>query len=41
MDTITFILTYAGAAAMAYLITRLITAIDYPATPHTHNRRKG
>ncbi len=40
MDTITFILTYAGAAAIAYLITRLITAIDHPNT-HTHNRRKG
>ena len=40
MDTITFILTYAGAAAIAYLITRLITVIDHPAT-HTHNRRKG
>lgn len=40
MDTITFILTYAGAAAIAYLITHLITAIDHPAT-HTHNRKKG
>ena len=40
MDTITFILTYTGAAAIAYLITRIITVIDYPAA-HTHNRRKG
>lgn len=43
MDTITFILTYAGAAAIAYLITRLITVIDHPATTHTthnHNRKE-
>ena len=37
MDTITFILTYAGAAAIAYLITRLITVIDHP---NTHNRKE-
>ena len=37
MDTITFILTYTGAAAIAYLITRLITAIDHPTT---HNRKE-
>ena len=40
MDTITFILTYAGAAAIAYLITRIITKIDHPATTHTHNRKE-
>jgi hypothetical protein len=37
MDTITFILTYAGAAAIAYLITHIITAIDHP---NTHNRKE-
>ena len=37
MDTITLILTYAGAAAIAYLITRLITAIDHPTI---HNRKE-
>lgn len=37
MDTITFILTYAGAAAIAYLITHIITAIDHPTT---HNRKE-
>ncbi len=37
MDTITFILTYTGAASIAYLITRLITAIDHPTT---HNRKE-
>lgn len=39
MDTITFILTYAGAAAIAYLITHIITVIDHPTT-HTHNRKE-
>lgn len=37
MDTTTFILTYAGAAAIAYLITYIITAIDHP---NTHNRKE-
>jgi hypothetical protein len=37
MDTITFILTYAGAAAIAYLITHIITVIDHPTT---HNRKE-
>ena len=37
MDTITFILTYVGAAAIAYLITCLITVIDHPTT---HNRKE-
>lgn len=39
MDTITFILTYTGAAAIAYLITCLIIAIDHPTT-HNHNRKE-
>lgn len=38
MDTITFILTYVGAAAIAYLITCLITTIDHPTT-HNHRGR--